>query len=115
MALRIKQELSDGVAPRTVLFVDEPELLLEGIVFSRGTASRFHDLRSSHNARHTEVLVRARKRGQGDFPPAFRIRCSDSRNESFERWKRSMNGRKRRSLSTPDDKDEITRAVAQTD
>src|SRR5205823_7968032 len=38
VASRIKREMGVGVAPCTVLFVDDPTLLLEGIVFHRGAA-----------------------------------------------------------------------------
>ena len=69
VASRIKQELGAGVAPCTVLFVDEPELLLEGIVFNRGAALWIpQPVVISGNDRHTEVLVRSAKALAGGFP-----------------------------------------------
>jgi hypothetical protein len=62
VASRIKQELGAGVAPCTVLFVDDPALLLEGIVFHRGVALAIpQPVVISGNDRHTEVLVRSAK------------------------------------------------------
>jgi uncharacterized protein (DUF302 family) len=57
---RIKQELGVGVAPCTVLFVDDPTLLLEGIVFHRGAPLWIPQrVAISGNERHTEVFVRS--------------------------------------------------------
>jgi uncharacterized protein (DUF302 family) len=57
---RIKQELGAGMAPCTVLFVDDPALLLEGIVFHRGAPLWIPQrVAISGNERHTEVFVRS--------------------------------------------------------
>jgi uncharacterized protein (DUF302 family) len=59
IASRIKKELGAGVAPCTVLFVDDPALLLEAIVFDRGAAlGTPQPVVVSGNDRGTEVLVR---------------------------------------------------------
>ena len=70
VASRIKQELGASVAPCTVLFVDDPALLLEGIVFHRGAALGIpQPVVISGNDRHTEVLVRSAKSlVAGGFP-----------------------------------------------
>jgi len=70
VALRIKQELGVGVAPCTILFVDDPTLLLEGIVFHRGAALGIpQPVVVSGNDRYTEVLVRSAKSlVTGGFP-----------------------------------------------
>jgi uncharacterized protein (DUF302 family) len=69
---RIKQELGVGVAPCTVLFVDDPTLLLEGIVFHRGAALWIPQrVVISGNERHTEVFVRSANSNSlvaGGFP-----------------------------------------------
>jgi uncharacterized protein (DUF302 family) len=60
IASRIKKELGAGVAPCTVLFVDEPALLLEAIVFNRGAARGTpQPVVVSGNDRGTEVLIRS--------------------------------------------------------
>jgi uncharacterized protein (DUF302 family) len=60
VALRIKQELGAGLAPCNVLFVDDPALLLEGIVFHRSAALGIpQPVVISGMGRHTEVLVRS--------------------------------------------------------
>jgi hypothetical protein len=70
VALRIKQELGAGVAPCTILFVDTPALLLEGIVFHRGAALGIpQPVVISGNALHTEVFVHgAKSHARRDFP-----------------------------------------------
>jgi len=58
VALRIKQELGVGVAPCTILYVDNPALLLEGILFHRGAALGIpQPVVVSGNDRHTEVFI----------------------------------------------------------
>jgi len=62
VASRIRQELGAGVAPCTVLFVDDPALLLEGIVFHRGAALGIpQPVVISGNDHYTEVLIRSAK------------------------------------------------------
>ena len=60
VTLRIEQELGAEVAPSVVLSVDDPALLLEGIVFHRGAALEIpQPVVVSGGDRHTEVLVRS--------------------------------------------------------
>lgn len=55
----IRQELGASLAPCVVLYVDEPALLLEAVVFHRGAALLIPQaVVISGNDRHTEVLVR---------------------------------------------------------
>lgn len=57
---RIKQELGAGLAPCVVLYVDDPALLLESVVFHRGAALLIpQPVVVSGNDRRTEVLVRS--------------------------------------------------------
>jgi uncharacterized protein (DUF302 family) len=60
VSTRIKQELGAGLAPCVALYVDDPALLLEAIVFHRGAALLIPlPVVVSGNDRHTEVLVRS--------------------------------------------------------
>lgn len=60
ITLRIEQQLGAEVAPCVVLSVDDPALLLEGIVFHRGTALEIpQPVVVSGGDRRTEVLVRS--------------------------------------------------------
>ena len=60
VTMRIKQELGAGLAPCIVLYVDDPALLLEAVVFHRGAALLIPlPVVVSGNDRHTEVLVRS--------------------------------------------------------
>jgi hypothetical protein len=70
VALRIRRELGAVVAPCTVLFVDDPGLLLEGIVFHRAAALGIPQaVVVSGRDRHTEVLIRSPKsQVEGGFP-----------------------------------------------
>ena len=70
--LRIKQELGAGVAPCLVLYVDDPTLLLEGIVFHRGAALEIpQPVVVSEGDHRTEVLVRsAESLVAGGLPPS---------------------------------------------
>jgi uncharacterized protein (DUF302 family) len=57
---RIKQELGAGLAPCVVLYVDDPMLLLEAVVFQRGAALLIpQPVVISGTNSHTEVLVRS--------------------------------------------------------
>jgi len=59
VTMRIKQELGARLAPCVVLYVDDPALLLEAVVFHRGAALLIPlPLVVSGSDRHTEVLVR---------------------------------------------------------
>lgn len=58
VAARIRQEVGAGVARCTVLYVDDPVLLLEAIVFHRGAGLAIpQPLVVSGMDRHTEVLI----------------------------------------------------------
>jgi uncharacterized protein (DUF302 family) len=60
VASRIKQELGASLAPCVVLSVDDPVLLLEGIVFHRSAALEIpQPVVVSGGDHHTEVLVRS--------------------------------------------------------
>ena len=67
--LRIKRELGVNGAPRTILFVDDPELLLEGIVFHCASAVGIpQPVVVPGNDRTAEVFVRGAKTGpEGRF------------------------------------------------
>ncbi len=57
---RIKQEVGAGVAPCAVLYVDDPILLLEAIIFHRGAGLLIpHPLVVAGRHRQTEVLLRS--------------------------------------------------------
>lgn len=57
---RIEKKLGAGLAPCVILFVDDPALLLEGIVFHRGAALEIpQPVVVSGGDRRTEVLVRS--------------------------------------------------------
>jgi uncharacterized protein (DUF302 family) len=57
---RIKQELGAGLAPCMVVYVDDPALLLEAVIFHRDAALAIPQpvVIAGHD-RHTEVLVRS--------------------------------------------------------
>lgn len=70
---RIRQELGAGVAPCMVLYVDEPALLLEALVFHRGAALMIpQPLVITGDSRHAEVLVRSPESLTGDTPESVR-------------------------------------------
>lgn len=71
---RIKEELGAGVAPCVVLYVDDPALLLEAVVFHRAAALMIpQPVVVSGNARHTEVLLRsAESLMRGETPVGVR-------------------------------------------
>ena len=57
---RIRQELGAGVAPCIALYVDDPAVLLEALVFNRGAALLIpQPLVVTGDNRQTEVLVRS--------------------------------------------------------
>ena len=57
---RIRQELGAGVAPCIVLYVDDPAVLLEAVVFNRGAALLIpQPLVVTGDNRQTEVLLRS--------------------------------------------------------
>jgi len=66
VALRIKDELGAELAPCTVLLVDDPSLLLEGLLYGRGAAMEIPlPVVVSGHGRYTEVLIR---RGAAQAP-----------------------------------------------
>ena len=57
---RIKQELGAGLAPCAVVYVDDPALLLEAVIFHRDAALAIpQPVVIAGHERHTEVLVRS--------------------------------------------------------
>lgn len=73
IAGRIRQELGAGVAPCIVLYVDDPAVLLEAVVFNRGAALLIpQPLVVTGDNRHTEVLVRGPELPAGDIPETVR-------------------------------------------
>lgn len=73
IAGRIRQELGAGVAPCTVLYVDDPAVLLEAIVFNRGAGLLIpQPLVVTGDNRDTEVLVRSPEMPARDIPESVR-------------------------------------------
>lgn len=73
IASRIRQELGAGVAPCTVLYVDDPALLLEAVVFNRGAALLIpQPLAVTGDVRHTDVFVPRPELPSGDIPASIR-------------------------------------------
>jgi uncharacterized protein (DUF302 family) len=73
VATRIREELGAGVAPCTVLYVDDPVLLLEAVVFNRSAALLIpQPLALTGNSRHTEVFVRNPDLPPGEVPETVR-------------------------------------------
>lgn len=60
VSARIKQEVGAGVAPCTVLYIDDPVLLLEAIIFQRGAGLLIpQPLVVAGGHGRTEVLLRS--------------------------------------------------------
>lgn len=60
VSARIKQDMGAGVAPCVVLYVDDPALLLESVVFHRGAALLIpQPLVLSGANHHTDVFLRS--------------------------------------------------------
>jgi uncharacterized protein (DUF302 family) len=73
VAARIRQELGAIVAPCTVLYVDDPAVLLEAVVFNRGAALLIpQPLVVTGDNRYTEVLVRSPELRSRDIPESVR-------------------------------------------
>ncbi len=73
IAARIRQELGAGVAPCIVLYVDDPIVLLEAVVFNRGAGLLIpQPVVVAGGDRHTEVLVRSSESLTGDTPESVR-------------------------------------------
>lgn len=63
---RIRQELGADVAPCTVMYVDDPILLLEAVVFNRGAALLIpQPLVVTGNGRESEVLFQSPEQPAG--------------------------------------------------
>ncbi len=71
---RIRQELGASLAPCVVLYVDDPALLLEAVVFHRGAALLIPEpVVVSGDGRQTEVLLRSFEAlTEGGPPPSLR-------------------------------------------
>jgi uncharacterized protein (DUF302 family) len=70
---RIRQELGAGVAPCIVLYVDDPAVLLEAVVFYRGAALLIpQPLVITGDNRHTEVVMRSSELLKGEVPESVR-------------------------------------------
>ena len=73
IASRIRQELGASVAPCTVLYVDDPAVLLEAVVFDRGAALLIpQPLVVTGDNRHTDVFVRSPELPWGAIPESVR-------------------------------------------
>ena len=73
IASRIRQEFGAGVAPCTVLYVDDPAVLLEAVVFFRGAALLIpQQLVVTGDNRHTDVFVRSPELPWCDIPEGIR-------------------------------------------
>jgi uncharacterized protein (DUF302 family) len=70
---RIRQELGARVAPCLVLYVDDPAVLLEAVVFNRGAALLIpQPLVVTEGKGHTKVLVRSPELPMGHIPESVR-------------------------------------------
>jgi uncharacterized protein (DUF302 family) len=73
VSARIRQELGVGVAPCIVLYVDDPAVLLEAVVFHRGAALLIpQPVVVTGDSRHTEVLMRSSESLAGEAPESVR-------------------------------------------
>jgi hypothetical protein len=73
IAARIRQELGAAVAPCVVLYVDDPAVMLEAVVFHRGSALMIpQPLVVTGRARHSEVLVRSPESPDAIVPESVR-------------------------------------------
>lgn len=70
---RIRQELGAGVAPSIVLYVDDPAVLLEAVVFNRGAGLLIpQPLVVTGSNGYAEVLLRSPELPAGDVPESVR-------------------------------------------
>jgi uncharacterized protein (DUF302 family) len=73
VASRIRQELGASVARCTVLYVDDPSVLLEAIVFNRGAALLIpQPLVVTGDYRHTDVFVQSQELPSAGIPESVR-------------------------------------------
>ena len=69
VANRIRRELGAGVAPCRILYIDDPVLLLEGVVFNRGAALGIpQPIVVCSDGNGTQVLVRSSESLGGGVP-----------------------------------------------
>ncbi len=70
---RIRQQLGAGVAPCIVLYVDDPAVLLEAVIFHRGAALLIpQPLVITGDNRRAEVLMRSSEFLTGEVPETIR-------------------------------------------
>lgn len=73
IAARIRREMGAAVAPSTVLYIDDPAVLLEAVVFNRGAGLLIpQPLVVAGNNGYTEVLLRSPELPAGDVPESVR-------------------------------------------
>jgi hypothetical protein len=73
IAARIQKELGAGVAPCLVLYIYDPALLLEAVVFNRGAGLLIpQPLVVTGNNGHTEALFHSPELPAGDIPESVR-------------------------------------------
>ncbi len=73
IAARIRKELGAGVARCIVLYIDDPAVLLEAVVFNRGAGLLIpQPLVVTGDNGHTEVLVRSQEIPGGGIPESVR-------------------------------------------
>ena len=73
VAARIRTELRAGVAPCFVLYVDDPALLLEAVVFHKGAALMSpQPVVITGDNRRSEILVRSPESLHGMIPESIR-------------------------------------------
>ena len=73
ISARIRQELGAGVAPCIVLYVDDPVVLLEAVVFNRGAAVLIpQPLVVTGDNRQAEVLLRSAEMPADAIPETVR-------------------------------------------
>jgi uncharacterized protein (DUF302 family) len=78
VAARLRHELGAGVAPCSVLYVDDPAVLLEAVVFHRGAALLIpQPVVITGDNRHSEALVRSPDSLRGATPESVRDPLAD--------------------------------------
>lgn len=73
VAARIRHEIGAGVAPCLVLYVDDPAVLLEALVFDRGAALQIPQaVAITGDSRRSAALVRSPESLNGTVPESVR-------------------------------------------
>ena len=73
IAARIRKELGAGVAPCIVLYIDDPAVLLEAVVFNRGAGLLIpQPLVVTGDNGHAEILVRSPELPASETPESLR-------------------------------------------